>query len=201
MGVQNKSLTARQLKLWIDGVGCWLAHWDTELVLGGPSASPPHLRLEADLSREHLRINRIEEEYCIQPRGDTRVNQRLLQASASLRDGDELGLGTEVRLLFRIPSALSRSAVLVATSEHRFADHLDGVLLIDQHCLLGPGAGVHLFCPDWERQMVLFVRGERLWCRADEQLQYNGLPLTSAQPLQSGVLLSSDRWRLRCEAV
>jgi hypothetical protein len=89
--------------------------------------------------------------------------------------------------------------VLEFVSGPRTATRLDGVVLLDRNCVLGTGDDVHVRCRGWERQIVLFLKSNTLWCRADATLSIDDKPVSTAQQLTHGRVLTGDSWRMRVE--
>ncbi len=59
------------------------------------------------------------------------------------------------------PCPLSRSAILSLDPPHRFDQHVDQVLLVDQTVLIGPSAGDHIRCTAVDTAAVLVIRDGR----------------------------------------
>lgn len=188
-------------KLWIDGVGCWLVHWGDVLHLAGPGsdARGSSLSFNADLSRRHAVLRRREDDHVLEPIGRTTLNGKPLDREAFLKNGDTLGLGADVKLRYLKPSNLSTTGVLEFVAGPRTTSRLDGVILLDRNCVLGAGDDAHIKCRGWERQVVLFLKGNALWCRPDATLSLDDKPLSSAQELVHGSVLTGDNWRMRVE--
>lgn len=198
------------VRLWIDGVGCWIVCPAARVTLGGPvepgsSQQPADLCLMANLSRQHAAIERLGESYRLQAvAGD--VNGRTVGDGAFLRDGDVITLNN-VKLKFRQPSVLSASATLTPEGQSwprmftaaQTPGSVDGIVLMDEVCLLGPGSDAHVPCPDWEEKVILHRRGGQLWCRTSARAQLDSRTMTDASPLPDGSVVSGDGWRFRVE--
>ena len=91
-----------------------------------------------------------------------------------LSDGEEIELGTGVRLRFRQPHALSGSARLEFVSRHRTQPYADGILLMAESCVLGPKWQNHVVCREWTGDVVLYRQDEHLYCRAAEAIEIDG---------------------------
>ena len=201
---QPQPINRSQCLLWIDGVGCWLVSLSESLTIGGPAPSgstgeAADLKLLADLSRQHAAITRSGESFVLTANGPTSVSGKQAEGPVVLRDGDLIELGSGVRLTFRQPSALSASARLEFTSGHRPAKRIDGVILMDQTCLMGPSEDCHIVCPHWEQTVVMFLRNGKLSCRSDEELFVNGSPIESSAPIRDGTVITGAELRLRAE--
>jgi hypothetical protein len=205
--------------LWIDGVGCWMLHVNDRMSIGGPGISgrgdpSADLKLLADLSRSHASLARCGESYVLAADGPATVSGNPASRPTVIRDGDLIGLGDSVRLRFRQPNALSLTVRLEFDSQHRPARRIDGVLLMDQACILGPADDCHVVCHDWERRIIVFRRDGKLWCKRGapagqtfggddaEELYVNGCRAADAAPLRDGsiVTLGDSRFRIEMPA-
>ncbi len=139
--------------LWIDQVGCWIVYTQPRVTIGGPvepgsSRPAADICLLANLSRMHAAIERVGDSYRLETE-EGRVNQHRVKGSTFLRDGEVIGLRATLELPFRTPSVLSATAVLGGGSEGPLRmfrqagvpGMVDGIVLMDEVCLLGPGAG------------------------------------------------------------
>lgn len=194
----------REARLWIDGVGTWLLWLPERLSLGGPrpltsSRPPADLPLLADLARLHAILERHPEYYLLALEGEGEVNGRPVAGEALLRGGEEITLGTDVRLRFEVPSPLSASARVTFLSGHRPAERLDGLVLLAETCLLGPSAEHHIVCPEVSTPLVLYRQKGGLWCRSAEEWKLEGRALTGAAPLAPGALVATESVTFRIE--
>ncbi len=194
--------------VWIDGVGCFWISLAERVAIGGPespSAKPPHPRESADiailsdLKRRHATIVRTGEGYLLEAHGPARVAGREVHDRATLGDGVVIELGRSVRWRFRQPSALSLSARLDFVSDHRPTQAVDGLVLLADTCLLGPGDENHIVCPDWAGQVLLVRQKDELWCRSRLDLTVNGHRFESSRRLRSGDVVSGEDLRFRIE--
>lgn len=191
-------------RLWIDGVGCWLMCLEPSVTIGGPGGrhdegEGSELRLLADLSRRHATIHRSGEGYVLEARGPAAVNGQSLERPAILKDGDQIELGRGVVLRFRVPSALSATARIEFESGHRPPQRIDGIVLLDQVCLLGPTADCHVVCPEWDQQVLLFRRERKLWCKTQGELHVNGCHVDREAPVRDGTVVTGPELRFRVE--
>lgn len=194
--------------VWIDGVGCFWISPQERVTVGGPGApstKPIHPREEADiailsdLKRRHATIVRTGEGYLLEAHGPARVAGREVHDRATLGDGALVELGRSVRWRFRQPSALSLSARLDFVSDHRPAQTVDGLVLLADTCLLGPGDENHIICPDWPGQVLLVRQQNDLWCRSRLDLTVNGHRLGSGRRLLTGDVVAGSDLRFRIE--
>ena len=187
--------------LWIDGVGAYLLCLNSRVVLGGPrgTAESADVALLANLSRRHATVVRDRGGYHLEAHADVRVAGRTVTEPVGLASNSEIQLGENVRLRFRLPSPLSATASLAFLTDHRPANRIDGVVLMEETCLLGPGSGHHIDCADWEQSVVLYRRDNRFRCQSESELFVDGRPILDGEPIPSGAILSGSDFRLRIE--
>jgi len=192
---------ANRFNLWIDGVGAFLICLNQRVVLGGPrgSAESADVALLANLSRRHATLVRGHGGYHIEAHADVRLAGQTVSDQSGLRTGSEIQLGDSVRLRFGLPSPLSASASLEFLTDHRPASRIDGVVLMEETCLLGPGSGHHIDCADWEHSVVLYHRNNRFGCRSQSELFIDGRPIHDGDPIPPGAVVSGSDFRLRIE--
>jgi hypothetical protein len=166
---------------------------------GAPSAAD--LPLLADLKRRHATITRRGEQYHVTASGPATLNGKAVAegVAVGLRTGDSLTLGADVGFQFSIPSPLSNTARLVCTSGHRPRERVDGVVLLEQVCQLGPQADHHIVCPRVEAPLILFLKGGRLWCRSPLEWTLDGVPVAGSAPLFAGAVVATETLSFRLE--
>ncbi len=205
-----------QWLLWIDGVGCWLLCTKERLTIGGPSTSSgedaAQVKLLADLSRLHAAIDRDGESYWLTANGPATVAEERVTERRLLHDQEIIGLGQAgaVQLIFRRPNPLSLSARLEFASSHRPVRRIDGIVLMEQTCLIGPTSDCHIVCPEWEQTVILFRRDGKLWCKAGRdsagsvaaengQIFVNGCQVAGDAAVRDGSVVTGHELRFRVE--
>ena len=198
---QTESVDAGRFLLWIDGVGGYLLCLSERMTIGGPadSHSAADLTLLANLSRRHATLVRSGEGYVLEPHASTSVGGRLVAEPTSLDGGYELRLGTSVRLQFRLPTVLSGTAVLTFVSDHRPIYSVDGVIMMEHNCLLGPGPDNHVVCPEASESIVLFRRDGKFWCKSRSVVLIDDKPNREGGPIAVGCVVSTADVRFRLE--
>ena len=189
--------------LWVDGVGAFQLFTAGEVTLGGPTRDkePADLVLLANLSRRHATFVRSEEGYVLEAHGACKVADRPVEGRAHLNNNYRLELGAGVRLRFRIPSVLSATAVIDFASDHRPNRSIDGVILMDETCLLGPTADNHVVCPDWNQTVLLYRKADGFWVKSQSPLSIDGkLMPESGGPVKPGSYVSGNDLGFRLEA-
>lgn len=187
--------------VWIDGVGAWQLCVGQQFVIGGPTLdhASADICLLANLSRKHAMLERIGEDWFIQPYHLTVVSGRTAVERSLLKTGDEIRLGDRVRLGFRIPSVLSGSAVIDFESHHRPVRTVNGILLMTETCLLGPRRDHHVCCPDWKEMVVLYQQDGQLRCRSRMALRVDEQRVRDSATLHDGAIVTGDDFRFRIE--
>ena len=192
----------RRFVLWIDGVGGFLVCEGEEVVLGQPvPGSPADVPIVGDVSRRHATIRRSGEGYVISPRREVKIDGRSIRDISPLSDGAMIELGAGVRLRFRRPHPLSSSARLEFASRHRTQPPVDGVILMAESLVLGPGGNCHIACRDWPRDVVLFHQHDELYCRTEGQLEIDGAVCQGRGPLTRNSAVRGDECSLSLEEV
>lgn len=188
--------------LWVDAVGGFLVCLDDCVTLGQPSSGDQlAIPIMADLSRRHAVIRRDGGAYVLDPVQRTRVNGRDIQAPFILSDNELIEIGDNVRLRFTKPHALSATARLTIESHHKTQPSADAVLLMADSCVLGPNRHCHVRCREWERDVVIYRQGDKLLCRAGEQILRDGIVAAGECEIQSGARVEGEDFAFTWETV
>lgn len=199
--VAGNSQPVRAL-LWVDAVGGFLVCLDDYITLGQPSSGDQlAVPILADLSRRHAVIRRDGGAYVLEPLHATRVNGREIHGPFVLADNQLIELGDNVRLRFTKPHALSTTAKLTIESHHKTQPSADAVLLMADSCVLGPNRHCHVRCREWERDIVVFRQGNRLLCRAGEQVTCDGIATSGECEIQSGARVEGEDFAFTWETM
>jgi hypothetical protein len=194
--------TGPRFLLWVDAVGGYLVCQGYEISLGQPvPGSYVDVPILGDLSRLHAKIRRDGEGYLLEPVRPTRLNGQLLTRTAPLADGSQIELGTAVKLVFRRPHPLSATARLDLVSRHRTQPAVDGVILMADSCVLGPGANAHVRCDDWTEEVVLAGRGDELVCRAQGHFTIDGADVENRGKLKPTAHVAGTDFSLSLERI
>jgi len=189
--------------IWIDQVGAFLLCLSETVTFGGPAAEgvAADVALLANLSRRHVTFVRSGERYLLVAHAPTQAGGRPVHDRVDLADGHEIALGSNVCFKFRLPSVMSGSARIEFVSDHRPARAADGVVLMDDTCLVGPGPENHIRCPGWPGSVLLFRREGRLWCKSRDELFIGGRHAPEGGELEPGVVVTGADLRFRLEAI
>src|SRR5205823_4572175 len=111
--------------------------------------------LFADVSRVHAAVIRDSEGgYVLEATRPLMVNGKAVERTL-LHNSDRITMGTSCQLQFRQPVPVSASARLDLVSGHRLPLTVDGVLLMADNLVLGPGPQAHVLVPDLKKAVVL----------------------------------------------
>jgi hypothetical protein len=181
-----------RLLLWIDGVGGYLVCLGNKVSIGrAQPGTTVDIPLLADISRLHAELTRDTEGYLIEARRPLTINGRPLDRGL-LRDQDSVTLGAACKLSFRLPVPLSNSARLECASGHRLAVAVDGVLLMADTLILGPGGQSHVRVPEQKRQVVLCRSKNGIGVRYAGELRVNDERLTNRADLTLPATVIAD---------
>jgi len=172
-GGQRGELPQR-FALWIDGVGGFLVCLANRVTLG--QATPDgyvDVPLYADVSRLHAGLTREGGSYVLEAMRPALVNGKAVE-KALLRPNDRITLGTTCQLQFRQPAPVSATARLDLTSGQKLPLGVDGVILMADTLLLGPGPQVHIAVPDLKHAVVLYRHKDGLGVRCPGPLLIDG---------------------------
>ena len=190
--------------LWVDGVGGYLVCLQDRVTIGGPADADKQsdVTLLANLSRTHATFVRSGEGYIIEPLGTTFVGNRQILEPTPLSADYAVRLGANVELKFRLPSVLSGTSLLEFVSDHRPVYSVDGVIMMEDNCLMGPGREHHVHCHGWSDTVVLFRRDGDFWCKARNPVSIGGKAAREGGPIHPGDIVSSGtEVRFRLEEV
>lgn len=187
--------------LWIDGVGAWQLCVGHSFVIGAPSFEDDSadIALLANVSRRHATLSHQNQHWSLQAHQPTSISGRTVAKQRSLKSGDQICLAERVCLGFRIPSVLSSSAVIDFESDHRPSHSVDGIILMSDHCLLGPRKDHHICCSHWPDLVVLFHQQGQLKCRSKAALKVDGRLIGDSAVLEHGSVVSGEDLRFRVE--
>jgi hypothetical protein len=188
--------------LWVDGVGAYSLFTAKHVTIGGPTREKESadLVLLANLSRRHATFKRAGEGYVLEAHAACKVGDRPVEGQTHLHTNYCVELGSGVRLRFRVPSVLSATAVIDFLSDHRPVRSIDGVILMEETCLLGPTADDHVYCPDWSETVLLYRKPDGFWCKTRSPVAIDGKSTASGGPVKPGAYVSGTDFGFRLEA-
>ncbi len=164
----GKALPKRFL-LWVDGVGGYLVCLSNRVTFGQATADGPvDVPLFADVSRTHAEVTRDGEGYVIESGRGIRVNGAETKR-AVLAAGDRVTLGASCQFVLHKPVAVSSSLRLELTSGHRLPVAVDGVLLMGNELMLGPGPEAHIELKGLEAPVLIYRSKDGLTVRVPDR--------------------------------
>jgi tetratricopeptide (TPR) repeat protein len=189
----------RRFHLWVDGVGGYLVCLAPRVALGQASAEGgADVPLLADVSRFHCSITRDAEGYTIESARPLNVNGTQTQ-KAALQPGDRLTLGSGCQLVFQRPVPLSATAKLELQSGQRLPLSLDGVLLMAETLVIGPGPQAHILHPELDTPVVLYRDKDGLGVRVRGEFQVDGRAARDRQALDPTATVSGPGFNFALE--
>ena len=187
--------------LWVDGVGGFLVCLGNRVTLG--QATPDayvDIPLFADVSRVHAALNRDTEGYVLEGTRAVQINNQPADR-ALLQSGDRITLGGSCQIQFRQPVPVSASARLDIVSGHRLPLTVDGVILMADTLVLGPGLQVHVAMPDLGQPIVLYRQKEGLGVRYAGEFYVDGQLCRERGTLRPNSTVTSEDFAFAIEPV
>ncbi|MGQ9505262.1 MAG: hypothetical protein ACUVQG_10915 [Thermogutta sp.] len=194
----NEGQSMRRFFLWIDGVGGYLVCRGETVRIGRPGNAGVDVPLLADIADRHAEIRRDAEGYFLESFAPAWLDGRPVR-QIPMPDRCRLHLGRHVVLQFVRSTPVSLSARLDFESGHRTHPTTDGILLMAQNLILGPGRMVHVRCSHWRNNVVLFRQGDELWCRTGEVFRVDGVPQMRVAKLTLSSWVEGVDFALRLE--
>jgi hypothetical protein len=174
--VDEPAPAQQRFLLWVDGAGGYLVCLGSRVTLG--QAAPDgfaDVPLLADVSRNHAALTRDAEGYVLEAVRAVQVNGQSAEKTL-LQPGDRITLGSSCQIQFRQPVPVSATARLDMVSGHRLPLRVDGVILMADTLVMGPGSQAHVTVPDLARPVVLFRYKDGLGVRHAGNFQVDGQP-------------------------
>ena len=204
----------KRFMLWVDGVGQYLVCTAARVTFGQATleSGPVDIPLFADVSRVHAELSRDTEGYLLEAGKAAPANGRELArqvlvngravSRAVLAPSDRVTLGSTCQFLFRQPVAVSATARLDLTSGHRLNYPVDGVLLMANELILGPGPDAHVLIPDATERVLIYRSKDGLGVRyTGAEFQVNDDRCSGAVPLLCPASVSADTFGFAVEPV
>lgn len=142
---------ASRWRLWVDGCGGYLLLTGSQWSVGGVDPrSPAEICVRTDWPRRAGMIHRKGGDYFWQHAND--------DTHQLINPKQPLPIGGSAAMTLTCPSPLCNSAVLSIRPPHRFADHIDEVMLVDQTLLMGAGKDRHIVTREFTDEAVLVHR-------------------------------------------
>lgn len=181
----------KRFLLWIDGVGGYLICLGARVSFGQATAEGSvDVPLLADVSRMHANLHRDGEGYVIESTRPLQVNG-MATSKATLKPGDRVTLGAACQFLFQIPVPVSSSARLDLVSGHRLPLSIDGILLMSETLVIGPGPAAHIAVSDLEKSIVLYRHKDGLGIRCQGDFKINGSAAKDREALPPNAIVNT----------
>ena len=167
----NQPPPAQRWRLWIDGCGGFLLLGGKRWSVGGFGQHDlADICIRADLPRCAGWIERQGDDYFWQ--GAQIGDARMLLASKQ-----SLPIQGSASAHLSCPSPLSCSASLLLSAPHRFDEHVDGVVLVDETLLIGPHRDCHIHSRLIEQKAVITRRDSGWFGRVGITGEFMEIPL------------------------
>lgn len=197
----SRSEDADRLLLWVDGVGGFLVCLANRVTLGHAALDATvDVPILADVSRHHASLQRDPEGYFLEAIRPTQLKGQTVQ-KGFLHSGDRITLGSSCQFVFTQAVPVSASARLDLVSGHRLWRALEGVLLMAETLVLGPGSQVHVQVPDLHQPLILFRQKSGLGVRYQGKLWVNDQPCLERCSLEPGMKVATEEVTLTLETV
>ena len=135
---------ASRWRLWVDGSGGYLLLTGSRWTVGGVSdQGEAEIRVRADWPRLAGRIEREAGDYFW---SDIYHKGSIPQDRTLVTHGQHLPIKGSARVRLIQPSPLTATAILDLAPPHRFDEHIDRVILVDQTLLIGTSSECHIQC-------------------------------------------------------
>ncbi|MBA4188359.1 MAG: hypothetical protein C0467_10180 [Planctomycetaceae bacterium] len=192
----------KRFLLWVDGVGGYLVCLSNRVTFGQATADGPvDVPLFADVSRLHAELARDGEGYVVESGKGVLVNGKSSTRSL-LAAGDRVTLGATCQFLFHRPVLVSGTARLELTSGHRLPVAVDGVLLMANEVMLGPGPNAHIVMPDLPAAVSIYRSKDGLGVRVPSgQFRIDDRPCHDRAALPLPSVVSADGFTFAVEPV
>jgi hypothetical protein len=190
----------KRFLLWIDGVGGYLICLGPRVTFGqAAGAGSVDVPLLADVSRLHATVARDGEGYVVESVRPLQVNGQPV-TKATLAPGDRVTLGAACQFRFLLPVPVSTSARLELVSGHRLPLSVDGILLMAETLVLGPGPQAHVPLPDVAANVILYRAKDGLGIRYAGQFRVNGRPAQDREALPPNATVTGPDFSFAVEA-
>jgi hypothetical protein len=195
------SRSFQRFLLWIDGVGGYLVCLANRVTVGQATGeSQADVPLFADLSRVHASLTRDAEGYVLEAARRVLVNGKPAER-ALLQTGDRVTLGSSCQFQFSQAVPVSTTARVDILSGHRLPVAVDGVFLMADTLVLGPGSQVHVAMPDLPRPVILYRHRDGLGIRHAGPLAVDGRRCGEHGLLGPASTAAGDEFALSVEAL
>jgi len=192
----------RRFVIWIDGVGGYLVCLSPRITLGQASANGPvDVPLFADVSRLHAEIVRDGEGYIFESAHENVLNGEAILKRSLIRPGDRVTLGATCQFVMSRPVPTNPSVRLDLVSGHRLPLYVDGILLMAENLIFGPGSQVHVSMPDVKSNVILYRSRDGIGMRYPGVFYVDNEPCKERANLPVPCHVSSDTFSFAIDVV
>jgi hypothetical protein len=196
---ESPAAPPKRFLLWIDGVGGYLICLGPRVTFGqATSDGSVDVPLLADVSRNHATVARDGEGYVVESVRPLQVNGQTV-TKATLTPGDRVTLGAACQFRFLLPVPVSSSARLELVSGHRLPLSVDGILLMAETLVLGPGPQAHVPLPDVAADVLLYRDKDGLGVRYAGAFRVNGRPVADREGLPASCTVTGPDFSFAIE--
>ena len=161
---------------------------------------PVDVPLFADVSRVHAALTRDAECYLLEAGKAVELNG-VSAERAVLQSADRIALGSACHLTFDLPVPGCLSARLLLSGGRRLPMAVDGVLLMADMLVLGPGVKTHVQLPDLEKPLYLIRQKDDLIVKWDGEFRVEGVKYEGKAPLPRAGSVVADPFAFAIEPV
>ncbi len=166
-------------RLWIDGCGGFLLVTGEQWSVGGLGREPKaDICVQSDWPRFAGQIQRQGGDYFWQAKDASEPKMLLVDRTpVPVKGPGVMKLGK--------PTPLSDTAVLTLNAPHRFDQHVDGVVLVRDTLLVGPGSDCHLRCREAEDRAILHLKANQWYVKSGLMGDFKKLPVGERVMIES----------------
>jgi hypothetical protein len=195
-GTVDSDLPTRLL-MWVDGAGSYLILRGSTAWIGrAVGRSPADIPLMADLSEQHAQVARSGDDYFLVAGRNVNVGGKNMRQKL-LQDGDRIILGKRAKMVFKVPSRKSASAVLDLSDSAKMPNDVRRVILFDRFVTVSRNQSAHVVVQTAGEPLVLFERDSKLWIKLRD-CPANQAPtqVVLGQTIEmAGVSLMIEEWK------
>ena len=168
--VPNGERLPSRFVIQADGIGSFLVLRQSRVSIGPVSSTPnPDVAVLAEAQTPAVIIERVEDDYFLkQSKAESR--------GKLLVSGERIAVTARCRMMFRIPSPASSTALLEMNSARLPRADIRHVVLMERELILGCGPAVHIRCDELAEQAVFHVKDGRLYCQAKNEISIDDQP-------------------------
>ena len=192
---------ARRFVIWFDHVGAYLVCTGPRIVFGQAAAEGQvDVPLFADVSRFHATLARDDEGYTLESSRPVHVGSKTAQRHL-MRCGDVIHFGHACDFLFQQKVAGSLSARLLLHGTRRLPQAVDGVLLLSDMLVFGPGEAAHVGVADLPSPIYLVRQKDQVAIKWPGEFLIDGVRHKDRAVLPAQGVISSPYFTFAIEAV